>query len=205
MKREIVHILNGLFGNKRRGLVYNLLCLLILGLLTSPLAGLGKDVYEKVFLSQKEALSEVFGKGVQVTSENKEIDPKERLLLENQLGRRFNEDNFTVYHAPSGDNNGAEYAIILDELGKHYPITFIVGMSKRFEVTKVRVMVYREKIGANVRKRRFLKQFKGKSAASELKVNQDIDHITGATISSWAITAGVKKALAIVALLEEGQ
>jgi electron transport complex protein RnfG len=56
-------------------------------------------------------------------------------------------------------------------------------------------MVYREKIGSNVRKKRFLKQYKGKTKDDPLMVDYDIMGISGATISSWSIASGAKKAL----------
>jgi len=89
----------------------------------------------------------------------------------------------------------SKYAIILDEKGKHYPITFMVGLNEKAQVTKVEILVYREQIGSEVRKSRFLSQFRGKTSNDPIQVNQDIRHISGATVSSWSVTAGVRKAV----------
>ena len=46
-----------------------------------------------------------------------------------------------------------------------------------------------------MRRRRFLGQFQGKGSGDPLMINRDLVHLTGATVSSWSIAAGVKKAL----------
>ena len=45
---------------------------------------------------------------------------------------------------------------------------------------------------------RFLKQFRGKSTNDPIRMNRDITVLSGATMSSRALTAGVKKALILV-------
>jgi Na+-translocating ferredoxin:NAD+ oxidoreductase RnfG subunit len=42
---------------------------------------------------------------------------------------------------------------------------------------------------------KFLRQFMGKTSKSQLKAKKDIDAITGATITSQAVSDGVKQAL----------
>ena len=45
-------------------------------------------------------------------------------------------------------------------------------------------------------RRRFLNQYRGKGPQSALRINKDILNITGATVSSRAVTIGVRKAIA---------
>jgi Na+-translocating ferredoxin:NAD+ oxidoreductase RnfG subunit len=63
------------------------------------------------------------------------------------------------------------------------------------------VMRYREAYGSEVREQRFLSQFNGKSATSSLRPGSDITAISGATISSYAVTRGAEETAAVVALL----
>ncbi|WP_231099301.1 FMN-binding protein, partial [Streptobacillus moniliformis] len=49
----------------------------------------------------------------------------------------------------------------------------------------------------DVKRKRFLNQFKNKNSKDAIEVNVDIVHLTGATISSWSVTAGVKKAVVL--------
>ena len=58
--------------------------------------------------------------------------------------------------------------------------------------------MYREHRGDEVKKKRFRKQFWGLGSKDSMQVDIDIDGITGATISSWSIASGVKKALLLV-------
>lgn len=83
----------------------------------------------------------------------------------------------------------------LDELGKHYPITLMVKVVEPGKIDGALVRVYREHVGEGVRKNRFLTQFKGKTLSDPIRVDGDIDGITGATISSWSVATAVKKAL----------
>ncbi len=93
------------------------------------------------------------------------------------------------------------WAVILDEMGKVKPITFMVGIDKEGEVLEVRVLEYREMRGRQIKRRSFLRQFKGKTIKSLLRIGRDIDAVTGATISSEAVAAAVKKSLKIVEYL----
>jgi Na+-translocating ferredoxin:NAD+ oxidoreductase RnfG subunit len=62
-------------------------------------------------------------------------------------------------------------------------------------VQRVLLTAYRENIGGEVGSKRFMEQFKGKNAGSPLQLNRDIDGISGASLSSRAVTVGVRKAV----------
>ena len=152
--------------------------------------------FEKVYMTHNEALNFVFPDADTISTRDIGLVPELKDPIQEALHRRVPESSITLY---TGLKNSAKtgYALILEELGKHYPMTFIVGITPQFKVKRAALMVYREKIGHQVRKKRFLKQFFGKGSDSTLAVNQDIINVSGATISSWAMTAGVKKALVI--------
>lgn len=81
------------------------------------------------------------------------------------------------------------------ELGKVEPMDFGVALDTTGKVQRVLLTAYRENIGGEVGSRRFMDQFKGKTAGSALQLNRDIDGISGASLSSRAITVGVRKAV----------
>jgi FAD:protein FMN transferase len=89
-------------------------------------------------------------------------------------------------------------AIEVAEIGKHRPITLMVGVDDRGAVAGVAVMTYREAYGGEIRSRRFLQQYRGKSARDPLAPSQDIQNITGATLSARAVGRAVKKAIAVL-------
>ncbi len=89
-------------------------------------------------------------------------------------------------------------AIVVEEIGKHRPITLVVGVGEDHKVAGVAVMTYREAYGGEIRSRRFLAQYRGKAASDPLAPSQDIVNITGATLSARAVGRAVKKAIAVL-------
>ena len=87
--------------------------------------------------------------------------------------------------------------VVVDHvIGKHLYIDYSVALDPGGRVKRVDILQYRESYGGEVRGASWLAQFVGKSAASALKVDQDIRNISGATLSSHHVTEGVKKVLA---------
>ena len=93
------------------------------------------------------------------------------------------------------------YGVIVEEIGKSLPITFMVGVRPDGKVAEVAVMAYREPYGGEVRYPRFLAQYAGKTIRDPLLPYRDIHNITGATLSCQSIGQGVRKALALVHVL----
>ena len=90
------------------------------------------------------------------------------------------------------------WAVVVDEMGKNKPITFLVGIDIQGKVLEVRVLEYRDMFGSEIKRRSFLRQFQGKSLKDPLAVGRDIDAVTQATISSQAAATAVKKSLEII-------
>ena len=61
------------------------------------------------------------------------------------------------------------------------------------KIEKVSVLLYKENYGGEIASKRFLRQFEGKSNGLNLEYNQDIDGISGATISVQAITRDIRE------------
>jgi hypothetical protein len=78
-------------------------------------------------------------------------------------------------------------AWILEDIGKFEPITagFLVGPDGRLE--RVKVLIYRESHGWEVRHDFFTRQFEGAGLKRERKLDQPIDGISGATLSVGAL------------------
>ena len=150
----------------------------------------------ETLLTQEKALKVVFPKSDSIRAETKVLAAEQRTDLENNTGLRFPEAEYPAFVAKSKDKVDG-YAVILNEIGKHENITFIVGVSPKGKVLEVAVMEYRESRGEEVKEQRFLSQFKGKSAKDPIRVNQDIVNYTGATLSSNAIARGVRRALTL--------
>jgi hypothetical protein len=81
-------------------------------------------------------------------------------------------------------------------IGKHLYIDYAVALAPGGRVHRVDILAYRESYGGEVRSPSWLAQFVGKTSGSALKVGSDIRNISGATLSSEHVTAGVKRILA---------
>ncbi len=77
------------------------------------------------------------------------------------------------------------------------PIDMIVGIDLKGKVTGVQILSMSETpgLGLNAKNETFLKQFSGKSGDDKLKAKEDIKALSGATITSNAVSLGVKEAL----------
>ena len=175
-------------------------------ILTPPLLALVPDLLnaqEGIFLDEDEAPMAVFHNA---THFEKKIIPSTEALREKMralLGRTqpsIWEDAYVTYSARKhGRRVGV--AVIVEEIGKHRPITFIVGIKPNGEVKDVALMVYREAYGGEVRDRRFLHQYHEKDLTAPLLPYRDIVNIAGATLSVQSIGRGVRKALALAQLV----
>jgi hypothetical protein len=109
----------------------------------------------------------------------------------------------TVFLPRDGDGEPLGFAVVDEEIGKYRPITFMVGTTPDLEVRNVEVLVYRESRGGDVRRNRFLRQYRGKSADDPIRSYQDIINIAGATLSVNALNLGVKRVLLVLEILAE--
>lgn len=153
------------------------------------------EYYEQIYLTEKQALDTVLP-SLKIEKRQVFLTPEKKKIIQKTLKRKIKEDSYTFFVGKKGDKE-EKYAIILDEQGKHFPMTFIVAIDKNAVVEQVAVMVYREKRGDAVKRKRFLNQFKSKSSKDPIQVDNDIVHLTGATISSWSMASGVKKAVVL--------
>jgi len=151
----------------------------------------------RVYFTEDEALAKVFGKAGRATQHTWTPTDDQRAALARQLGVAVTEESFAAWRGRDGDKD-LGWALVLEEKGRFKPITFMVQVRPGGRVGLVLVMVYRESRGDGVKRQRFLKQFRGKDLDDPLRLNRDVVGLTGATLSSRAITHGVRKALVLV-------
>ncbi len=84
-------------------------------------------------------------------------------------------------------------AWILEEIGKEKNITFGIAISNK-KISYANVLTFRETRGWEIRYPAFTEQFIGASLSEE-KLTKNIDGVSGATLSVWAMTSVVKMAL----------
>ena len=158
---------------------------------------------EEVYLTPDEAPRTLFPEGVSVVKRVVTVTPELRARVEKLIAPTqpsLWEGAVPVYIISGGDGV-VGYAVVVNEIGKHRPITFVVGITPDEKVRGVEIMVYREPKGGEVRMKGFLKQYRGKDLAQPILTGRDITSISGATLSVRAVNRGTKKALALVHLV----
>jgi Na+-translocating ferredoxin:NAD+ oxidoreductase RnfG subunit len=88
------------------------------------------------------------------------------------------------------------YVVVDEVIGKFELITYAVGLNRDGSVRQVEVMDYRESHGHEIRLPAWRRQFEGKTAASAIRVGEDIANISGATLSCQHVTDGVRRIVA---------
>ena len=87
------------------------------------------------------------------------------------------------------------FATVREVRGKDQPITFLVAIDPAGRVLDVDILVYREPYGGEVAYSSWRRQFRGHTAADSVRIGKPIRNISGATISTHAVTLGVRTAL----------
>jgi Na+-translocating ferredoxin:NAD+ oxidoreductase RnfG subunit len=154
---------------------------------------------EGQFLSEAQAPAAVFAADATFTREVIAATPSVKDTMRALLGTTepsIWEDEYVTFKATQGETL-LGYAVIVEEIGKHRPITFVVGVRRDGTVNDVAVMAYREAYGGEVKARRFLNQYRGKTPRDALQAPADIKNIAGATLSVDAASRAVKKAMAL--------
>lgn len=85
-------------------------------------------------------------------------------------------------------------AWILEEIGKEQPITVGIVVN-RGKIERVKVLIFRESRGWEIRYPFFTDQYKGAVLETGNELNKNIDGISGATLSANALTKLVRLAL----------
>jgi hypothetical protein len=153
--------------------------------------------HAEVFLTEDEALKLMFPESDRVRKEILQLTPEQKALIESRIGWKFPEQAFEVYIGESGATVGG-YAMVQNTIGKHKPMTYMVGVDRKGRVSNVELLVFREARGSEVRTKRFNVQYEGKSVLDPVRINRDIINISGATMSVRSMSAGVKRVLVLI-------
>ena len=90
-------------------------------------------------------------------------------------------------------NNKIYYSFVDNVMGKQYPITFMVVFDDKANIIFSKILKYRNSKGMVLKNSSWLKQFLNKNSKSSFVLDKDIDGVSGATISSKALTKGFHK------------
>jgi len=151
----------------------------------------------EVYLKEEESLKIMFPKSEQVRKELIKLSPEKKALIEERIGWKFPEESFEVYIGETGTQIDG-YAVVQNTIGKHKPMTYMVGVDNKGLVSDIELLVFREARGSEVRQKRFNAQYEGKSVLDPVRINKDIINISGATMSVRSMSAGIKRVLVLI-------
>ncbi len=161
---------------------YGIRCLFILGALMCSWSAAAA-----VYQEPRAFLLETFG-GTAPPARLLWITSKEQAVIDKILGHELSALRVRYWRA------GETSAWILQEIGKEQPITTGIVVN-RGRIQRIKVLIYRESRGWEVRYPFFTDQFRGARLDAKLALNRSIDGISGATLSVRAIKKLARLAL----------
>jgi len=168
-------------------------------ILVASMAAGGRALAER-YLSLVEVQKVCFPQADQFEAQTIRLTPEESKAIEQKSAAKVRDRESRLWLARQGTNLLG--ILVLDHVfGKHEVIDYAVAVSAGGQVLQVEIIEYREHYGGEIRQAKWREQFKGKTAGSKLKLNDDIYNISGATISCRNVTDGVRRVLATFELV----
>lgn len=153
--------------------------------------------FAEVYMSEEEGIKIMLPKSERVRKEVIKFSPEKKAQIEERIGWKFPEESFDVYIGETG-NQIDGYALVQNTIGKHKPMTYMVGIDSKGQVSDIELLIFRESRGSEIRQKRFNAQYEGKTVNDPVRINKDIINISGATMSVRSMSAGIKRVLVLV-------
>lgn len=153
----------------------------------------------KVYLTVEQAQALLFP-GARFTAEVRVLSDAEISAIEKASGVNVRNRQLRAWKVSTGG-----WFIVDDVVGKHEFIPIALGLDATGAVSGIEILEYRESYGDQVREPAWRAQFTGKRNGAPLKLDADIENISGATLSSRHIADGVKRLVATYAIVLAGK
>jgi len=152
------------------------------------------------YLSTAQAQKLMFGEATQWVAGTVALSPAQKSAIAKASDVRVRSEEVHAWRAYAGDKL-LGWFIVDEVVGKHEFITYALAITPQGAVRGLEILDYRETHGGQVVRPEWRRQFTGKTSASALQIDQDIENISGATLSSVNVTKGVKRLLTTWALV----
>jgi len=153
----------------------------------TPATAFGAD-----YLSVAQAQKVMFPSATSFVAQPVALTEEQRKALSAKAGTRVNPAMWNVFAAKSGDML-LGYVVTDAVIGKFQLINYAVAFGTDGAIRDVEILSYREEHGSEVRTREWRKQFEGKTNAAPLQLGEDIQGISGATMSCTHVTEGIRR------------
>jgi len=167
------------------------------------MAGLAAPAGATVFHARDEALTLAFPDADRVEPHNHYLTDAQRAEIEKRGRAKVESNLVTVYTGHKGGEL-LGYAVFDTHIVRTLPETFMVVLSPAGQVIGTHVLAFHEPL-EYLPTERWLGLFRGKKASDELRLGNDVAAITGSTLSAQAVTDGIRRVLAIYAVVLQGK
>lgn len=159
-------------------------------------AACGRPVWATQYFTVEQVQRQLFPDAEHFVSQPMRLTAAQKDFVEDYADVRLRADEQPVWRVEA-QGALAGWLVVDEVYGKHEFITYAVGLNPDGSVKGMEIMDYRETHGGAVRNPAWRAQLTGKRYGDALKMDQDIDNISGATLSVKHITEGVRRILAI--------
>ena len=157
-----------------------------------PVAAVSTSVCATSYLTVEQAQQLMFP-GAAFTESPVALGPEQQQDLARAVGGAQAARPWHVWRVAGGG-----FFVVDEVIGKHELISYAVGLNADGSIKQVEILAYRESYGYEIRNERWRRQFVGKRAP--LRMDHDIQNISGATLSCAHVTEGVNRILALYAV-----
>jgi Na+-translocating ferredoxin:NAD+ oxidoreductase RnfG subunit len=166
-------------------------------LLPVAAAAICQTAYATVYLSIEQAQALMFP---QQTLTAISINPSAANIasIQRESGVRYYPGVIRAWRAADG------YFFVDAVIGRHDLITYAVALTLDGHVRQVEILEYSEAYGGEIRNASWRKQFVGRSHSDAVQIGQDIQNISGATLSCQHVTDGIRRLLWLYAIVLSG-
>jgi len=155
----------------------------------------------KVFYARDEMLELAFPDADKVEPKDFLLTRKQQEAIENLAREKLESALLTIYVGRRGGEI-LGYAIVDTHTVRTLPETFLVVLSPEGAIAATHVLAFYEPL-EYLPSERWFRQFPGRKLTSHLRVGDEIAGVSGSTLSSRAVTGGVRRALAAYTVLIE--
>ena len=152
----------------------------------------------------EELIYDQYGKDKIIEYQKYVVPSGRKNLVEKSAGMRYMFPHVYIWRISESDSL-IGLAILDNVKGKSLPITFITFFDHTGNIIGSHIVKYREDYGWEVGNRRWLDQFLGLNHGSIYAVGNNIDGISGATISVNSVTRGMKRSSLLAELVIKGR
>lgn len=147
-------------------------------------------VHATVYLSVEQAQRLLFP-GATFTADFRLLTKEQQKAVEKASGVNVRNPNLRIWRVSTGG-----WFMVDDVIGRHENIPYALALNDDASVKGIEILEYHESYGGQIRDPLWRAQFIGKRHGAALTLTNDIQNISGATLSSRHISDGIKRLLA---------